>query len=272
MISLGGVTHFFNEELLLPYWLRHHKDVFDKLILIDYASTDDSVAIIMDFIYTHNLDWLIQRSTYNQFHFTTNDPEVMLCETKLNTDWKLALNTTEFVWDANFKETLERLSANYERHNIPAFGMRSYVMVDNAEQPLDDRPLWLHRHHGFWDGGNDWRNVVPTVRRWRYVHNQPHGNYQTGRHGINLPHINCLGMSLLWSGYSPWEQCAGRKLQIQTRMEGEAPGMGWEHRVDMEGLRERYNEYLKISQDLLEIEDFARVYNEYKTKYEDGRY
>ena len=29
------VSHFFNEAYLLPWWLRHHRDVFDHGVLID---------------------------------------------------------------------------------------------------------------------------------------------------------------------------------------------------------------------------------------------
>ena len=40
------VTHFFNEEYLLPWWLEHHKKYFDHGVMIDYNSTDSSVEII----------------------------------------------------------------------------------------------------------------------------------------------------------------------------------------------------------------------------------
>ena len=40
------LTHFYNEEYLLPWWLSHHKKIFDHGILIDYHSTDRSREII----------------------------------------------------------------------------------------------------------------------------------------------------------------------------------------------------------------------------------
>jgi hypothetical protein len=33
------LTNIFNEEYLLPFWLNHHKNMFDKIISIDYHST-----------------------------------------------------------------------------------------------------------------------------------------------------------------------------------------------------------------------------------------
>jgi len=39
------LCHMFNEEYLLPFWLEHHKDMFDDFIIVDYRSTDRSVKI-----------------------------------------------------------------------------------------------------------------------------------------------------------------------------------------------------------------------------------
>jgi len=279
MITLGGISHFYNEELLIPYWFNHHKNLFDELILVDYHSTDNSRAMLEGMCAVQRdrgKNWRVVTTQYDRFQAATNDAEVMYYEAQLETEWKLALNTTEFVWDVKFKETLERLgnSYNYDRLNISAFGMRSFVMVDKAEQEVDDRPLWMHRHNGFWDGGLDWRNVNPTVRRWRYVHKEAHGHYHTGRHGTYLPHINLNGMSLLWMGYSPWPQCKARKLQIKSKMAESdiAARLGFEHLMTSEDLDHKYQEYLNMSYDLREVEDFKSQYDLYCNQYVEGKY
>jgi hypothetical protein len=40
------ISHFYNEEYMLPWWLKHHRQYFDHGILIDYGSTDKSLDII----------------------------------------------------------------------------------------------------------------------------------------------------------------------------------------------------------------------------------
>ena len=40
------ITHFYNEEYLLPFWIKHHRDVFDNAILINYRSTYNSDRLI----------------------------------------------------------------------------------------------------------------------------------------------------------------------------------------------------------------------------------
>ncbi|MEW9106591.1 glycosyltransferase family 2 protein, partial [Paenibacillus sp.] len=39
------ISHFYNEEYLLPWWLKHHAPLFDHGILINRGSTDRSVDI-----------------------------------------------------------------------------------------------------------------------------------------------------------------------------------------------------------------------------------
>lgn len=39
------ISHFYNEEYLLPWWLMHHTKIFDHGILINRGSTDRSVEI-----------------------------------------------------------------------------------------------------------------------------------------------------------------------------------------------------------------------------------
>ena len=39
------LTNVYNERYLLPFWLNHHKKLFDDIIIIDYNSTDNSIKI-----------------------------------------------------------------------------------------------------------------------------------------------------------------------------------------------------------------------------------
>ena len=40
------VTHFYNEEFLMPQFIRNHAPMFDEVILINQWSMDNSLAII----------------------------------------------------------------------------------------------------------------------------------------------------------------------------------------------------------------------------------
>ena len=40
------ITHIFNEEFLLPFFIKQHINKFDRVIVIDFQSTDRSQEII----------------------------------------------------------------------------------------------------------------------------------------------------------------------------------------------------------------------------------
>ena len=44
-ITTTVISHFYNEEYLLPWWLMHHTKLFDHGILINKGSTDRSAQI-----------------------------------------------------------------------------------------------------------------------------------------------------------------------------------------------------------------------------------
>jgi hypothetical protein len=48
-MSITVISHIFNEEYYLPFWLEYHSKIFTNGIIIDYYSTDNSVKIIESF-------------------------------------------------------------------------------------------------------------------------------------------------------------------------------------------------------------------------------
>ena len=43
------VSHFYNEELMMPYWVLHHAHMFDEVVVIDHRSTDKSAQIFREY-------------------------------------------------------------------------------------------------------------------------------------------------------------------------------------------------------------------------------
>ncbi|PFY55127.1 hypothetical protein COL52_26315, partial [Bacillus toyonensis] len=82
------ISHFYNEEYLLPWWLMHHTKLFDHGILINRGSTDRSVEICKLFA-PH---WEIRDSKVLEFDAVLVDQEVMNIEKEI-TGWKMVLNT-----------------------------------------------------------------------------------------------------------------------------------------------------------------------------------
>ena len=86
------ISSFYNEEYMLPWWLKHNKHIFDHGILFDYYSTDDSVKIIKYLCPT----WEIRKTRNKDWDFENNDKEFMEAEREVK-GYKAVLTTTEFL-------------------------------------------------------------------------------------------------------------------------------------------------------------------------------
>ena len=82
------LTHFYNEEYLLPFWIDHHKKIFDHGILVNHRSTDRSVEIAKSMA----PDWEIMDSKTVDFDAPSCDTEMYELEGKLpKGEWRLSL-------------------------------------------------------------------------------------------------------------------------------------------------------------------------------------
>jgi len=210
------ITHFYNEEYLLPWWLNHHKKYFDHGIMIDYNSTDRSVEIIKEICPT----WEIH-TTKNQYFYPPDiEPEILEYEKNIQ-GWRVVLNTTEFLF-GNFD-----MLKNINEEKLILLG--SHVMVDSLEKEytevkdslFKDRCHGIHKDNGhirYWRAMSNYLIDYPTItgpgRHW--------GAEWTERTmGISTEYAiknQSNDFFILWYGYSPWnENLIKRKMQIQTK-------------------------------------------------------
>lgn len=234
-MSIGMVTNYFNEELIMEGFVRQHREIFDEVICIDHGSTDASTAIIRELA----PNWMVVNTQLPEFDAHLNDREIMDYETRLRTEWKICLNTTEWLWDSDLINKLNNL-----KHL--ALGMKSYIITGENKGYLDNFSTF-------------------SCRRWRFIHKATHGHYHLGRHGVDLPYI-CDGDSrLLWFGWHPWPECMERKLQIQTKipMSDKIQKRGFQHIQTKESLEKLYKDELEYSENLLEDPYYRKNYEYY---------
>lgn len=238
------VSHFYNEEWLLPFWLKHHREIFDHGIMIDYHSTDRSCDIIRELC----PNWQIVTSRNSNFEPHAVDREVSDHESGL-TGWRIALNTTEF------------LVGNYDHLNdrsdqFQAFiGQFMLVDMERRDEPfyLDSaKPLWEQRWHGYGIVSDFSKNQSygSVPRAPRSLHNYAAGYPSVGRHfPNNAPTFSDL--AIFYTGYASMEpKSIERKIQIQTQCPG---GTGQHHRFDLNQLLDRFRkEQQPLSRNLSE--------------------
>ena len=240
------ITHFYNEEYMLPWWIRHHRPMFDHGILIDYGSTDASAEICR----TLAPDWRLVRSRNLKFAALAVDFEVMQYEAELP-GWKLALNVSEFLC-CDRLDRLEQATATADRTGV---WIPAAVMVDpfSEDAPERDRPLVAQKHHGFHETEVNFSKYY-YIRR-RLYHRAETGAYMVGRHASQLVGQGDADYPalILWYGFSPWRpEFLRRKLQIGSQVPDKefTAGYGLQHRAAASELERRRAEMLPQAHDL----------------------
>lgn len=222
------LSHFYNEEYLLPWWLNHHKQYFDQGILIDYHSTDKSVEIIKE-ICPH---WTVVTTRNAWFDAQLVDQEISDYEATVE-GWKIALNTTEFL-HGDF--SLLDNAKSQSQILIP-----SLMIIDNPEKenyPDINEPL--HKQI---------KTKLPynvEHRRLRSLHNF-NVSYHVGRHFMGNYSSD---FTIYYYGFAPYnEKVLNRKLQIQNKIpeSDKALGHGKQHLTDKEKLINTWREYYSQS-------------------------
>lgn len=227
------ISHFYNEEYLLPFWLNHHKKYFDHGIMINYASTDSSVEIIKNIC----PDWEIVESENVYFEPIAIDVEVMKIEERVS-DWKIALNTTEFLI-GNF-DTIPQTEVP-SQIIIPC-----HLMVDMPDTEFTDIKSSLLTERQF--GIPQYKN---NIRSCRSFHNF-NVEYGIGRHFQNP---NTEQLHILYYGFCPMNEITlHRKLQIKNKLVP-VPEKNWDsdHRRSASEYLEIHKSYQTQCEDMSEL-------------------
>jgi hypothetical protein len=195
------ISNFHNEEYLLPWWLEHHKKIFNHGILINYQSTDRSVEIIKKICPT----WEVIDSRNSDYNIVEVDQEIMEIERRV---WgaKIALTMGEFFIDKG----IDNIIAPHKMMCL----IPEVIMVDDDpdEIPTYDKPLVEQKTFGVSTGSH------------RIFHTCEDGNYEVGRHRSRHTPYNCdlkvsMDSYIKWYKYSPWtKEFIDRKLQFQNRV------------------------------------------------------
>lgn len=212
------ISHFYNEEYLLPLWLNHHKQFFDDGLMIDYNSTDRSCEIIKEIC----PNWKIVKTKNEWFSAVDIDREVMEYEANIE-GWRIVLNTTEFII-GDFK-MLDGFTGDWQIL-VPGF---SVLDLDGVNFDYNV-PIF----------NNDIKYMVANenVRRSRSLHNVNYIQYPTGRH---YSASTTIDFTIFHFKYFPMnKQMIDRMLQIQHKCSPSdiQASMGVEHHNWGAGLKE----------------------------------
>lgn len=204
------LCHFYNEEYLLPWWLQHHKKIFDHGIMIDYGSTDRSRNIIKAIC----PNWQIVDSRNQYFDSDAVDREVEDYERYL-TGWRICLNVTEFLY-GNYNRLITNTNAEV------TYYLNNFVFIDLDKTELSHVfPLHEQVTKGYKEEKNRMLDLYHGFRTQRRMTNYS-AEYHLfgGRHYYEDKGLNDL--FIFYYGYmNLGEQMAKRKLQIKDKISPE---------------------------------------------------
>lgn len=232
------ICHFHNEEYLLPFWLKHHKTMFDNGIMINYHSTDSSVEVIKEIC----PNWQIIDTKNEDFGALEVDAEICLIEKDI-IGWRMVLNTTEFL--------IGDIDANCNDKNIGCKYVPSAIMVCPLEMeglnPDPNKLLCEQFTHGIYADNQ----IAITKRAMRRISSYSYP-YTVGRHYLDPPNSDLV---ILWYRNSPYnESMIKRNLQIQERIphRDKIRGFGFQHSVDRNRLQEELVQFRVDSSDIFD--------------------
>lgn len=216
------ITHFYNEEYLLPWWLKHNRKIFDYGIMINYASTDKSVELIKEYC-PH---WKIVDSRNEFFQSELIDQEVVEYEATLQ-GVRIALNVTEFLYgDYNILDDLDN-DSEPRQVLIPCSVIVDPIFnrkYDAEKQLIDVCKTGLSYKDSF------------HLRNARSVHNTVVA-YDPGRH---FQSYNTEDLVIFWHGASPWnDETIERKISFGKKVP----------QIDLQ--RNRGNHHLRDREELI---------------------
>jgi hypothetical protein len=262
------ISHFFNEEFLLPFWLKHHVPLFDHGVMIDYGSTDRSVEIIRELA----PDWEIRPTRNAWFVEPQIGREVMDVEKEFK-GWKMALNTTEFILHPDLRSYTKSLGVK------PGICTTGVIIVDHPDErgQYNDELLVAQKTNGYFEvdiltKGLSTTRVRQQSRR-RLLHQQPCGKYSGGRHNNQITKEQADDLYLCWFGWAPFTQeMKDRKKQIQHKCppkQKSRPSSPWVkcYCVDDSQLEKMYEDESGRSYDLLATPKYQKALQ----KFQDAR-
>ena len=253
------ITHFRNEEYLLPWWINHHKKIFDHGIMINYGSTDRSIEICKELCPPH---WKIVNTVNDKFIASLVDAEVKVYENSLE-GFKMALTITEFLL---IPCPLDEINKYFVMNNLKYLRTWGVCMGDNNTNilPTYDRPLVEQKHHGvirnYLDPSCSWGPDSYNAWFGRCYHNQPFGKYIDGRHNVDSDGVQQVNdIFTLKYKYCPWNKFTIERI---NNYESIVEKCDLNFRLwDDEERNSLRNHYLNSSHDLKEDMSFNAAYN-----------
>jgi hypothetical protein len=140
-----------NEEMILPFFLKHYSEFADEIVVYDNKSTDRTIDIAKN--------WPNVRVEHYDTGGVTDDSKHRDLKNSIwrgtGPGWKIVVDCDEFIWyvDKQRKSLVRHILAQYANHGIYIPPIEGWEMVGDKDPTYDGTcHIWEIIRHGVRDG------------------------------------------------------------------------------------------------------------------------
>lgn len=124
-MKIDVYSNMYNEEFLLPYWLRHYETFADRIFIWDDHSTDKTLEILN----SHPKVTLLPREKkgHHDYYYVTELYPQYERYSRGAADWVIIADADEFIYHPNIREIL----AAAKERGVPALQCSGFAMVSD---------------------------------------------------------------------------------------------------------------------------------------------
>jgi glycosyltransferase involved in cell wall biosynthesis len=141
----------WNEEVILPYFLRHYSAFAEKIVIFDNESSDRSPAIIDACPQAKRVTYKTGEQHYDRVH---RECKMKYVESRGQADWVILVDMDEFVYHPDLVGVLKW----YKRFGINFPNTAGFEMV-SEETPTGEGQIWEYVKTGLPTAGYSKKTV-----------------------------------------------------------------------------------------------------------------
>ncbi len=200
----------WNEELLLPYFLRHYETFADRIFIINDHSTDRTVAIAKSHPKVHVINFAYSGGLIEQ-NFNTTFESLSRQFSRGQADWVMCVDADEFIYNPDILKEL----AMQKKRRRKVLKTTAYTMMSET-LPTTSGQIYEELNQGLRSRGFDKEIIFDP--EFDIV-------FGDGRHKAKLPqgmHATKAKMTLLHYRYLSREYFIERSKKAFARMRMDA--------------------------------------------------
>lgn len=125
-------TLSWNEEKMMPFFLKHYSKFCEKIVVFDNESSDSTPEIVKSFPNTELRTWSSNNQINDQMYLDIKNSAYK--ESRGQADWVIVCDTDEFLYHPNLMKKLEQ----YKKTGINYPQVKGFEMMPNCELSPDD--------------------------------------------------------------------------------------------------------------------------------------